>query len=220
MFAKSLLPWLLCLGVLCAAPAFAQDEHMQGHHDDAGEQLGKVSFPISCAPDSQKPFERGVALLHSFGYEDAEQQFIEITRKDPACAMAHWGIAMSQFHQIWERPQEAAMKRGREEMEKAQKLKAKTDRERGYISAMTLFYSDPAADYVKRVGAYSGAMGTLYQQYPKDLEAGAFYALSLLATESPSDTSLAARKKAVSILNPLFQQEPNHPGLAHYIIHS
>ena len=220
MLAKSLLPHLLCLGVLCAAPVFAQDEHVQGHHHDAGEQLGKVSFPISCAPDSQKPFERGVALLHSFGYEDAEQQFIEITQKDSTCAMAHWGIAMSQFHQIWERPQEAALKHGHEEMEKAQKLGAKTDRERGYISALALFYNDPAADYLKRAGAYSDAMGKLYQKYPQDMEAGAFYALSLLAAAPPSDTSLSAEKKAVGILNPLFQQEPNHPGLAHYIIHS
>ena len=220
MFLKSLLPGLLCLGVLCAAPVFAQDEHVEGHHHDAGEQLGKVSFPISCAPDSQKPFERGVALLHSFGYEDAEQQFIEITQKDATCAMAHWGVAMSQFHQIWERPQEAALKRGHEEMEKAQKLSAKTDRERGYISALALFYNDLSADYLKRAGAYSDTMGKLYRQYPQDLEAGAFYALSLLAAAPPSDTSLSAERKAVGILNPLFQQEPNHPGLAHYIIHS
>src|SRR5215475_13906759 len=134
--ARSLLPRLLCLGVLCAAPAFAQDEHMQGHHHVAVEQLGKVSFPVSCAPDSQKPFARGVALLHSFGYEEAEQQFTEIVQKDPDCAMAHWGIAMSLFHQIWERPQEAVLRRGHEELEKAGKLGAKTDRERGYISAL------------------------------------------------------------------------------------
>jgi len=218
--ARSLLPRLLCLGVLCAAPAFAQDEHMQGHHHVAVEQLGKVSFPVSCAPDSQKPFARGVALLHSFGYEEAEQQFTEIVQKDPDCAMAHWGIAMSLFHQIWERPQEAALRRGHEELEKAGKLGAKTDRERGYISALALFYRDPSEDYLKGAAVYSDAMGRLYQQNPKDLEAGAFYALSLLAAESPSDTSLSAEKKAVAILNPLFQQEPNHPGLAHYIIHS
>lgn len=217
---KSLLPGLLCFSVLCAAPAFAQDEHMQGHHHDAGEQLGKVSFPVSCAPDSQKSFERGIALLHSFGYEDAEQQFSEIAQKDPDCAMAHWGIAMSLFHQIWERPQEAALRRGHEEIEKAQKLSAKTDRERGFIAALELFYNDPATDYLKRAAAYSDAMGRVYHQYPKDLEAGAFYALSLLAAESPSDTSLSAEKKAVAVLNPLFQQEPEHPGLAHYIIHS
>ncbi len=148
--AKSLLAQLISLGVLCAAPAFAQDEHMQGHHHESTEQLGKVFFPVSCAPDSQKPFERGVALLHSFGYEEAAEQFAEIAQKDPHCAMAHWGIGMSLFHQIWERPQGAALRRGHEEMEKAQQLGAKTDRERGYISALALFYSDPATDYLKR----------------------------------------------------------------------
>ena len=193
---------------------------MQGHHHDATEQLGKVSFPVSCVPNSQKAFERGVALLHSFGYEEAEQQFSEIVQKDPDCAMAHWGIAMSLFRQLWERPQEAALQRGHEEMEKAQKLGAKTDRERGFISALALFYSDSTADYLKRTAAYSDAMGRLNQQYPKDLEVGAFYALSLLSAEPPSDTSLSAEKKAVAILNPFFQQQPDHPGLAHYIIHS
>jgi tetratricopeptide (TPR) repeat protein len=194
---------------------------MHAHHHDATEQLGKVSFPLSCAPPSEKAFERGVALLHSFGYEEAEEQFSEIAQKDTACAMAHWGIAMSLFHQIWERPQESTLKRGQQEIEQAQKIGAKTERERGYISALALFYRDPAtSDYLKRAAAYSDAMGKLYQQYPTDLETGAFYALSLLAAEPPDDTSLTSRKKAVAVLNPLFQQQPDHPGLAHYIIHS
>jgi tetratricopeptide (TPR) repeat protein len=218
---KSLACLLVCACVLYAAPAFALDDETHAHHHEATEQLGKVSFPVSCAPDSQKAFERGVALLHSFGYEQAEEQFAEIVQKDPACAMAHWGIAMSLFHQIWERPQESTLKRGHEEMERAQKLGAKTERERGYISALAVFYQDPpATDYLKRAKAYSDAMGKLYQQYPTDLEAGAFYALSLLAAEPPGDTSLASRKQAVAVLLPLFQQQPDHPGLAHYIIHA
>jgi tetratricopeptide (TPR) repeat protein len=199
--------------------AFADDEHT--HHHDASERLGSVSFPISCAPDSQKPFERGVALMHSFGYEEAEAQFVEIVKKDPACAMAHWGIALSLFHQIWERPQEPSLKRGWSEMEAAQKLDAKTDRERGYIAALSDFYRDYATrDHMQRATAYSDAMGKLYQKYPDDFEAGAFYGLSLLAAEAPGDKSHDARKKAVSILNPLFLKDPNHPGLAHYIIHA
>ena len=218
---RSLTFLLVCVCVLCAVPASALDDEMHAHHHEATEQLGKVSFPISCVPASEKAFERGVALLHSFGYEEAEEQFVEITQKDPACAMAHWGIAMSLFHQIWERPQESALKRGQQEIEKAQKIGAKTDRERGYISALAVFYRDPATnDYLKRAAAYSDAMAKLYQQYPTDLEAGAFYALSLLAAEPPDDTSLTARKKAVAVLNPLFQRQPDHPGLAHYIIHS
>ena len=211
----------LCLCVLCSLPVLALDDEMHAHHHDAAEQLGKVSFPISCAPASQKPFERGVALLHSFGYEEAAAQFEDIAKKDPACAMAHWGIAMSLFHQIWERPPEASLKQGLEEIQKAQKIGAKTDRERGYISALALFYRDPAAnDHLKRAAAYSDAMGKLYRKYPDDQEAGAFYGLSLLASEPPDDTSLTHEKKAVEVLNPLFQKNPEHPGLAHYIIHA
>jgi hypothetical protein len=195
------------------------EAHM--HHHDADEQLGTVSFPISCAPASQQAFNRGVALMHSFQYEDAEAQFVEITKSDPSCAMAHWGIALSYFHQIWERPQEPVLVKGHEQMVMAQKLGAKTQREKDYIAALAIFYDNPTStDYMKRVTAYSDAMGKLYAIYPKDEEAGAFYALSLLTSEPPGDTSLANPKKAVAILMPLFQQDPNHPGLAHYIIHS
>lgn len=214
---------LVCLlGLLCTAPVFAHDDEMQGHHHhDAMEKLGKVSFPISCAAGSQAEFERGVALLHSFGYEEAEEQFSELAKKDPACAMAHWGIAMSLFHQIWERPEDSRLKRGHEEIEAAQKIGAKTERERGYIAALGTFYSDPSKDhYLKQAAAYSDAMGKLYQQNQSDIEAGAFYALSLLASEPPTDKSHEARKKAVAVLTPLFEKEPEHPGLAHYIIHS
>ena len=107
--AKALISALTGLCLPCAVPVFAQDEHkMHMHHHDADEKLGTVSFPISCAPASQRAFNRGVALMHSFQYEDAEAQFVEITKSDPSCAMAHWGIALSYFHQIWERPQEPA----------------------------------------------------------------------------------------------------------------
>ncbi len=218
---KSRVCLLVCVCVLCAAPALAQDDDMHAHHHDAAEQLGKVSFPISCQPGSQKLFERGVALLHSFEYEEAEQQFAEIVKNDPSCAMAHWGIGMSLFHQIWERPPESTLKRGQQEIEKAQKIGAKTERERDYIAALAVFYHDPTSNnYLQRATAYSDAMAKLYQRYPTDLEAGAFYALSLLAAEPPNDTSLANRKKAVAVLNPIFLQEPDHPGLAHYIIHA
>jgi tetratricopeptide (TPR) repeat protein len=218
--ARPLACLLLSVCVACAVPASAQDDE-HAHHHEATEQLGKVSFPISCAPGSQKAFERGIALLHSFGYEEAEQQFVELAQNDPTCAMAHWGIAMSLYHQIWERPQDSTLKRGQQEIEKAQKIGAKTERERDYIAALAVFYRDPDKnDYLTRAKAYSDAMGKLYRQYPTDLEAGAFYALSMLAAEPPDDKSLASRKEAVAVLIPLFQQEPDHPGLAHYIIHA
>ena len=212
---------LLCFCVLSVVPAFAIDDQMEGHHHEGTEQLGKVSFPISCAPGSQSAFERGIALMHSFEYEKAEKQFTEISQKDPGCAMAHWGVALSLFHEIWERPENSVLKRGHDQMEQAQKIGAKTERERGYISALAVFYSDPEKkDYLKQAGAYSDAMAKLYPQYPDDLEAGAFYALSLLAAQTPGDTSHTAQKKAVAVLEPLFQKQPDHPGLAHYIIHS
>lgn len=210
----------LCLAAVAATPVFADDD-MHGHHHDATEKLGKVSFPISCAAASQADFERGVALLHSFGYEEAEEQFTEITKKDPGCAMAHWGVAMSLFHQIWERPEDATLKHGHEEIATAEKIGAKTDRERGYIEALGAFYGDSSkANYLKQAAAYSDAMGKLYAKYPDDLEAGAFYALSLMAAEKPDDATHEATKKAVAVLNPLFQKQPDHPGLAHYIIHA
>ena len=217
---KAFACFVLSLCVLSfRGSAFSDDTHT--HHHDPSEKLGNVSFPITCGPDSQKPFERGVALMHSFGYEEAEAQFIEITQKDSGCAMAHWGVAMSLFHQIWERPEEPSLKRGWSEMETAQKIGAKTERERGYISALSVFYRDYSTrDYMQRATDYSQAMGKLYQQYPNDIEAGAFYALSLLASESPDDKSLANKKKAVEVLNPLFLRQPEHPGLAHYIIHA
>ncbi len=213
---------VVCLvAVLGAAPAWALDDDMHGHHHDVTEKLGKVSFPISCAPGSQAEFERGVALLHSFGYEDAQEQFVELNKKDTGCAMAHWGIAMSLFHQIWERPEDATLKQGHEQIEAARQVGASTERERAYIDALGVFYSDTSkADYLKQAAAYSDAMGKLYQKYPNDLEAGAFYALSLMAAEKPDDASHEATKKAVAVLKPLFAKQPDHPGLAHYIIHA
>jgi tetratricopeptide (TPR) repeat protein len=218
---KAVVCLLACVCVLVSFQGVAFSDDMHEHHHDATEKLGNVSFPISCLADSQKPFERGVALMHSFGYEEAEAQFMEITKKDPVCAMAHWGVALSLFHQIWERPGEPSLKRGWSEMEQAQKLDAKTDRERGYISALSAFYRDYATrDHMQRAAAYSEAMAKLYQQNPTDLEAGAFYGLSLLAAEPPGEKALATRKKAVEVLNPLFLRQPDHPGLAHYIIHA
>src|SRR5215467_4309580 len=106
------------------------DEH---HHFDPNEKLGTVSFPTSCAPAVQKSFERGVALLHSFAYEEADHQFQEVAQQDPRCAMAYWGEAMSLYHQLWNRPTQKDLKRGQELLAKAQAIRAKTQHERAYI---------------------------------------------------------------------------------------
>jgi len=185
-----------------------------------GERLGTVSFSVSCAPAEQASFNRGVALLHDFWYAEAQPQFERIAKADPGCAMAHWGIAMSVFHQIWDRPDDASMRLGWGEVQKAESIGAKTERERGYIEALATFYRPGYPDYQARVTAYSDAMGRLYGKYPGDVDAGAFYALSLLASEAPNDLSLTQERKSMAVLAPLFARYPDHPGLIHYTIHS
>jgi tetratricopeptide (TPR) repeat protein len=187
----------------------------------AAEQLGRVSFPVSCAPSTSAPFSRGVALLHDFWYQEAQRQFEQISTADPGCAMAHWGVAMSLYHQIWERrPGDVVMARGWREIQAARKQPAKTAREREYIAALSIIFEPGKRDYQARVEAYSAAMAKLYQNFPKDVDAGAFYALSLLAAESPSDATLTANRKAMAVLTPLFAAYPDHPGVVHYVIHA
>jgi tetratricopeptide (TPR) repeat protein len=194
----------------------------EGHHheDLTTDQLGTVHFPVSCAAPVQKPFERGVALLHSFWYEEAEKEFEQMAKDDPQCAMAHWGIAMSIWHQLWNHPDAATLKRGQEEVKSAKSLGPKTNRERDYIAAMDAFYRGKKRDYHDRANAYSKGMETAYQRYPDDREAAVFYALSLLASEPDNDTTFANRKQAAAVLEKLFAVEPDHPGVAHYLIHS
>jgi len=185
------------------------------------EKLGTVDFPVSCAASQQAAFNRGVALLHDFWYDKAEQQFQAISAADPTCAMAYWGEAMSLWHQIWDRPNEAVLKRGLALVKKGQQLEPKTQRERDYLNALAQFYQN----YIKssfevRVNAYSQSMERLYLAYPQDHEAAGFYAQSLLAAAPPRDTTFASQKKAMAVLNEQFVLVPDNPGIAHYIIHS
>jgi len=208
----------LIVVILFSLGALADEGH---HHEDlTTDQLGMVHFPVSCAATTQKPFERGVALLHSFWYEEAEKEFEQIAKDDPQCAMAHWGIAMSIWHQLWNRPDAAIIKRGHAEVKMARSLHPKTDRERAYITAMDEFYRGKKRAYQDRADAYCQAMATTYKDFPKDLEAAAFYALALLASEPDNDTTFANRKQAAAVLEKLFAVEPDHPGVAHYLIHS
>lgn len=185
-----------------------------------GERLGTVSFPVSCSAAVQAPFNRGVALLHDFWYGEARPQFERISKTDPQCAIAHWGIAMSVFHQIWNRPSEKDMNLGREEIGKAVALNAGTAREREYIAALGVFYKAGSEGFEERVKAYSDAMEVLYKHNPDDVDAGAFYALSLLGAKGPNDTSLTNDHKAMTVLTPLIARYPDNPGLVHYIIHA
>ena len=195
----------------------------EGHHHEelTQEQLGTVHFPVSCTADAQKSFQKGVALLHSFWYEEAEKTFVEVEKQDPKCAMAYWGEAMSLWHQLWDQPKEATIERAEGQLKKADEAKAKTERERDYIGALKTFYSNSGKlDHEARARAYSEAMEKVYLKYSDDHEAAAFYALSLLASEPGGDTTFANRKKAGAILEKLFAVEPNHPGIAHYLIHT
>jgi len=187
---------------------------------DSSERLGTVSFPVSCAAGAQAAFNRGLALLHDFWYEEAQSQFERLAQSDPGCAMAHWGLAMSMFHEIWDRPDAKTMTAGWAEMQNAQSLKVRTKRERGFIAALADFYRPDTREYQARADGYSAAMGRLFTQFPDDVDAGAFYALSLLAAEAPDDTSLTQERKAMAVLTPLFKKYPDNPGVVHYIIHS
>jgi len=218
-----------------AAPLTMSAQDMPGmpgmpahhHHDDDApanlEKLGAVHFPVSCAAAVQAPFERGIALLHSFGYVEAGKQFIEVAAADPTCAMAAWGIAMSQFQELWGRPDAHAMTMGASAMTHAEELAktgAITPREHAYIDALNGFYAEAPADYLKAANGYADAMGALHAKYPDDIDGAAFYALALLASEAPDDTSLKKERAALAVLLPLFHDHPDHPGLAHYIIHT
>ena len=197
---------------------FAQEPQ---HHHDADEELGTVSFPTSCTPAVQSQFERGVALLYSFEYEVADAQFEEVAKKDPRCAMAYWGQAMTLYHELWNRPSKADLAQGAELLAKARSLKPPTANERDYILALSVFHSDTdKLDHNRRADAYAEAMQGVHERNPNDQEAAIFYALSLLASGPERDPNLTNAKAAVAVLNQLYDEQPNHPGIAHYIIHS
>ncbi|MEY2394708.1 MAG: hypothetical protein QOF94_1053 [Acidobacteriaceae bacterium] len=220
--------WLLLFSffftiIAFAGIALADDNQSHPHHEElTATQLGTVAFPISCAPSVQKPFQRGVALLHSFWYEEAEKEFQQIAVEDPNCAIAHWGVAMSLWHQLWNHPDAKVNQRGRDEVHEAKTTDGPTTaREKAYIAAIAAFYVDSKKlNHEARAKAYSAAMKKVYESYPDDHEAAVFYALSLLASEPHDDATFAHRKQAAAILEKLFATEPGHPGVAHYLIHS
>jgi hypothetical protein len=186
-----------------------------------GEQVGNVNFPTSCSPQVQVTLDQALALLHSFQYQEAEQVFTLSSQQDAACAMAYWGKAMALYHQLWDFPNAKNLAEGRRDIEQAQKLGAKTGRERDYVSAAVAFYQDdPKLSHMARLEAYSAAMEKLYHDNPEDNEAGEFYALSLISIAQMDQQDLANCNKAIAILNPIFAEYPNNPGAAHYLIHA
>src|SRR5436309_15522559 len=198
--------------------------------------VGKVTFPITCAPEVQSDFARGVALLHSFFYEEARRVFTSVAERDPNCAMAQWGIAMTWWHPIWTPPTPDEMRAGKAAIESAMSMKAGTEREREFIMALNTYYKAPESSAAVPVGqschgpvgprdrvvAYEKAMHQLCDKYPDDFEVQIFYAFAVLSVgyATPSDTSLSKQLEAAAILEKLWKQNPNHPGVVHYLIHS
>jgi hypothetical protein len=205
---------------LAGVPAFAQHDHPEG--GTPPDRLGTVHFATSCSPSVEKDFDRSVALLHSFWFSEAIKAFQGVLAKDPSCAMAHWGIAMSWWGNPFGgfRPPKA-IEDGSAAVEKAKAANAKTERERDYIAAVGLLYKDAATvDQRTRTLAYEKAMEGVAAKYTDDTEARIFYALSLDQTNLASDKTYANLLKAAKILEKEFQTQPDHPGIAHYIIHS
>ena len=210
----------LLVASICQPPHLsAQESH--AHQHDSSEKLGRVNFSVSCTPAAQKQFNRAVAWLHSFEYEEAEKAFAQVAAADPHCGMAHWGVAMSNYHPLWAPPTAAEMQKGLKAVEQARAASLPTQRERDYVAAIGLFYKNAdTLDHRARASAYGEAMKQLSQRYPSDGEAEVFYALALIAKGLGSgDKTYASEKEAARILNRVLAREPQHPGVTHYLIH-
>ena len=206
--------------VVAAPLALAHD----GAASPAGrppEQLGKVSFPTSCAPAVQPAFERGVALLHSFWFPEARKVFLQVAQDDPSCTMAYWGLGVNRLlNPFGGQPPEKVLLEGQAAVDKGLAMPAKTERERGYLEAIAALYTHDKAAWRERVLRYEQAMERLAARYPQDIEAAIFYALALNVAVDANDKTYARQLKAAAILEPIFAAQPDHPGVAHYLIHS
>jgi hypothetical protein len=224
---------MIALLAACIAPPPAPSAQTTGaqpvsehaDHDQAmgmPEELGEVDFQVSCTPEAQTEFNHGMALLHSFWFAPAIQSFNTVAELDPTCAMAHWGVAMSLLGNPFNWPLSGQpLIDGWAAVETALATGAKTPREQAYIDAIAAFYQDAeTVDHRTRALAYAAAMEQLAQDYPDDTEAQILYALALNATALPTDKTYASQLKAAQILEPIFVAQPNHPGIAHYLIHS
>jgi len=203
--------------VLLTCPAWSDEGH---HHALTEEEIGSVHFATSCIASVESDFNHAVALLHSFQYEAARAGFIAVSVKDPQCAMAHWGVAMSHYHGLWGNGDTAA---GREALKKAQQIAsanpATTAREHAYIEALAEIYREDLADEVAHGQAFEQKMRALQNTYLDDNEAAIFHALALDVTAPKTDRTFANQRKCGEILEPLFSKLPHHPGVAHYMIH-
>lgn len=216
----SIFPLAAVLAAMTALGSPARPQPAAG--SAAASQFGSVNFLISCQPQVQAQFNQAVAMLDSFQYEQSLQTFAAVAKQDPQCAIAYWGQAMSLYHQLWDWPQAQTLKQGLRFIEQAQKASVKSAREQAYIHAAAVYYQDnPKLTGEARAEAYSQAMAQLHARYPNDDEGTAFYALSLIAQRTRNQaTEMAHRKQAIAMLQKLFVEQPDNPGVAHYLIHA
>ena len=207
---------VLIVSLSFVAPVWADNEPRTG----SPEKLGRVHFKTSCSPEAQKEFERALAMLHSFFFPETVKAFTAIPTTDPSCAIAYWGIAISQRPNPLVGPFDAAtLKRGLEAIEKGESIGPKTQRERDWLAALKEFYKDyDKVDQDTRTRNYAKAMERLAAKYPDDVEAKIFYALAL--NETFDHKSMEPLLKAIAILEPIDKKYPDHPGVTHYLIHS
>ncbi len=210
---------VLTVAALIAAMLFpASDARAQPtqQHD-----LGTVEFAVSCSPGAQTQFNRAVALLHHMTYPQAREAFQQVTKVDPTCAMAHWGIAMTLFQPLWPtRPGPAELQRGWQEVQAAAKLGPPTERERLFVESAAAFFQTGSLDYWQRIRQWEEAMAKAYRAFPQDPNATAFYALAHLAA-APADAGARAHyDRAAELLLPVHERNPDHPGAMHYLVHA
>jgi tetratricopeptide (TPR) repeat protein len=208
-----------CVPLLCEPAWAAQDEHA-GH--SAGQNSGSVHIPISCSQDAQRQFDRAVAILHSFFYPETVKAFSAIAQAEPSCAMAYWGVAISQRPNPLVPPfSHGALQAGWDAIEKARSARAPTQYERDWIETLSVFFEHyDTLDQKTRTAKYEAAMAKLHDRYPKDTEVAVFYALALNEAVDLADKSYSRQLKAAAILEQLAPALPDHPGIAHLLIHS
>ncbi|MBZ5678545.1 MAG: tetratricopeptide repeat protein [Acidobacteriia bacterium] len=208
---------ILALAFFFVSAGFCQEEHQ---HALTEEEVGSVHFATSCRADLGGSFNRAVALLHSFQYEQAREAFAEVASQEPQCAMAQWGVAMSHYHGMWNSGDLAA---GRAALYQARQIAAKntktTTRETAYIEALAEIYREDDEGKVVHAQAFEQKMGALQAAYPHDDEAAIFHALTLAITAPKTDKTFSNQRKCGEILEPIFEKQLHHPGIAHYIIH-
>ncbi len=209
---KALLTLVISLLALSASPARAQDA--------ATQQLGFVHFPTSCNETAQRRFDRAMRYQHSFWYQQSKEIFEETLHADPDCAIAYWGIALSLWNNPHGQPPQANLAPALAAIHKAQAIGAKTERERDFINALALLYADyDKTEYRVRLQKYLHAMEALAGKYPSDDEAQIFFAITLNVSASPADKTYGQQLRGAAILEPIFKRRPQHPGVAHYLIH-